>query len=150
MVTTESTLNGILTAWGMDNRLDHHGTGAPAEPCHAAAERSGQDTLADETDEGFGALIGRRLLGHVCDDATSGAHRIVEICRAHPVRPYLVEGGGRGFRIPKGWSMGDGHWETVKEFERLWWSKAGDIVVECYGDRLPTVCRDDRESGIKE
>ena len=71
----------------------------------------------------------------------SGADRIVELCRAYPVRPYLVEGGGRGFTIPNSWGANETNWAVVKEFEMLWWSDAGDAIVERYADRLPMVGR---------
>lgn len=60
---------------------------------------------------------------------------------AYPVRPYLVEGGGRGFTIPNGMGANETNWAVVKEFERLWWSEAGDEIVERFADKLPMVGR---------
>ena len=158
MVTTETTLNGILSAWGMGGEPDHPtislqtaGTAAPVEPSPSDAgrnEQRGEGAVPSPTEpepkaEGFGASIGRRLLGNVCDKSVvaSGADRLVELCRAYPVRPYLVEGGGRGFTIPNGWGANETNWAVVKEFERLWWSEAGDEIVERFADKLPMVGR---------
>ena len=33
------------------------------------------------------------------------------------------------------------NWAVVKEFERLWWSEAGDEIVERFADKLPMVGR---------
>ena len=82
MVTTETTLNGILSAWGMGGEPDHPtislqtaGTAAPVEPSPSDAgrnEQRGEGAVPSPTEpepkaEGFGASIGRRLLGNVCD-----------------------------------------------------------------------------------
>ena len=156
MVTTKTTLNGILSAWGMDGEPappispQAAETAAHAEPIPSDAghEQTGEGAAPSPGDqepktEGFGASIGRRLLGNVCDksEVASGANRIVELCRKYPVRPYLVVGGGRGFNIPNGWGANETNWAVVKEFEMLWWSEAGDAIVECYADRLPMVGR---------
>ena len=160
MVTTETTLNGILSAWGMDSEPDPPippqaaETLAHAEPIPSDHPMPGMSRLGrglpnpraalEPKADGFGASIGRRLLGNVCDksEVASGANRIVELCRKYPVRPYLVDGGGRGFKIPNGWGANETNWAVVKEFERLWWSEAGDSIVERYADRLPMVGRD--------
>lgn len=164
MVTTETTLNGILSAWGMDSEPDHPaippqtaGTAVPVEPSTSDAgrnEQTGEGAVPSPTEpepkaEGFGASIGRRLLGNMCDKSAGagGADRIVELCRAYPIRPYLVEGGGRGFTIPNGWGANETNWAVVKEFERLWWSEAGDEVVERFADKLPSVERSLWEKG---
>ena len=158
MVTTETTLNGILSAWGMDSEPDPPAipqqTGGTAAPVGPRLSDTGQNeqtvkgavpspTEPEPKAEGFGASIGRRLLGNVCDKSVvaSGADRLVELCRAYPVRPYLVEGGGRGFTIPNGWGANETNWAVVKEFERLWWSEAGDEIVERFADKLPSVER---------
>ncbi len=158
MVATETTLNGILSAWGMDSGPDHPtippqtaGAAVPVEPSTSDAgrnEQMGEGAVPSPAEpeskaEGFGASIGRRLLGKVCDKSAgaSGADRIVELCRAYPIRPYLVEGGGRGFTIPNGWGANETNWAVVKEFERLWWSEAGDDIVERFRDKLPSVER---------
>lgn len=160
MVTTETTLNGILSAWGMDGEPDPSAMLTQNAESPAPGEHNaGQDKTADATapslsetepaaqEDGFGAGIGRRLLGNACNknDVAGGANRIVELCRKHPVRPYLVEGGGRGFTTPNGWGTNETNWAVIKEFEQLWWSAAGDAVVERFGDRLPTICRECRE-----
>ena len=158
MVTTETTLNGILSAWGMGGEPDHPtislqtaGTAAPVEPSPSDAgrnEQRGEGAVPSPTEpepkaEGFGASIGRRLLGNVCDKSVvaSGADRLLGLWRAYQVRPYLVEGGGRGFTIPNGWGANETNWAVVKEFERLWWSEAGDEIVERFADKLPMVGR---------
>ena len=164
MVTVETTLNGILTAWGMDSKPEPVSlppqAGKPAVPAGPDSLHAGRTEhpradavlLSGEPEpqtEGFGARIGRALLGNVCDKSAvaCGAERIVELCRAYPVRPYLVEGGGRGFTIPNGWGANETNWAVVKEFERLWWSEAGDDIVERFGDKLPSVERSVWEKG---
>lgn len=86
---------------------------------------------------------GPQALGKRKLDIDRDARRIVEIVRTYPVRPYLVEGGGSGFVAPHDAAWRDEHENIVREFAALWWTAAGDAVIERYGDRLPVVPNDE-------
>lgn len=93
--------------------------------------------------ESWCADVGRKLLGKESSDIDRDARRIVEIVRTYPVRPYLVEGGGSGFVAPHDAAWRDEHENIVREFAALWWTAAGDAVIERYGDKLPVVPNDE-------
>lgn len=102
----------------------------------------GEAPFPDPTQETFCTRVGGRLLGHECRDVDQGARRLVYLVRHYPIRPYLVHGGGSGIHIAAGAAWKEEHDALIREFSNLWWSAAGDAVIERYGDKLPMMTQD--------
>lgn len=105
----------------------------------ATVEIAEDEPPFDTPEPGFCAKVGSRFCGWQCDDVDRGARRLVYLVRHYPFRPYLVHGGGSGFHVAASREWREQHSELDKEFSRLWWSAAGDAVIERYGDKLPVM-----------
>lgn len=82
---------------------------------------------------------GGELSGYRCKDLDRAARHLVHLVRTYPFRPYRIEGGGCGVYIsaPRQWQEDNA--ELVASFLRVWWTAAGDAVLDRYSDRLPLV-----------
>lgn len=128
MVTnTNALLQSVIEHWG-------------STPSHENVQ--GEPVFTTPIKEKQCAHIGAMLLGKESEDINRDAQRIVTLVRNYPIRPYRITGGGTGIYIPTGWAAIGNNWEIFKEFSDLWWTAAGDAVLERYKDRLPRRDRD--------
>lgn len=83
------------------------------------------------------AAIGKKLLGNEVDDVNRAAQRLVQLVRQYPFRPYRIQGGGSGIGVPRGWATKTPeNWALYCEFSDLWWSAAGDALIERFGNKI--------------
>lgn len=140
---TKALLDKVSQFW-----TDEEQTQTGAAACPGVEVRNSQPVEENEapfdepTRENFCAYVGGHLLGQKCMDVDQAARRLVYLVRKYPIRPYLVHGGGSGIHIAAGATWKAENDDLIKEFSRLWWSAAGDAVIERYGDKLPVMTED--------
>lgn len=79
-----------------------------------------------------GTFCGRR-----CTDVDRGARHLVYMIRHFPFRPFVTNDGGCGVRVAASTDWQADNADLIDWFHRLWWTAAGDAVLERYRDRLP-------------
>lgn len=112
---------------------------APApnlQPSPVPAGEAGPVESLDEEDEFSCEWIGRNIVGRISEDPEKDAARLEYLMRHYPIRPHLNEGGGSGFEHPHNYEWSQKHDHLVSEFSDLWFTKAGDIIIQKYGSRM--------------
>lgn len=79
-----------------------------------------------------GELCGRR-----CKDVDSGARHLVHMIRNFPFRPYLTTDGGVYIRVAASLDWQADNADLVEFFHRLWWTAAGDAVLDRHRADFP-------------
>ena len=77
------------------------------------------------------------------------AARLCCIMRQYPIKPHLNDTGGYGFTHPYDNDFPAKHWDIISEFSRLFFSPAGEIILQKYGHHmrvLPSPCQPDSEA----
>ena len=73
------------------------------------------------------------------DGLAMDVERLKDIMRVHLIRPHLHEGGGSGFSYPYAGEWRKKNDAVIAEFSKLWFSAAGDVIIEQYGHRMRVI-----------
>lgn len=101
-----------------------------------AGEPAADHTVEPDEDEFSCEWVGMNIVGRKSEAPEADAARLEYLMRHYPIKPYLNEGGGSGIEHPHDYDWQRANDHIVKEFSELWFTKAGDIIIEKYGHRM--------------
>ena len=135
---SSSVLTSLQENWEMARKKQAQPTAPEPEPVPAPVEHPEpeQEEEPRYVAECSCEWVGMKILGQLSEDLERDVARLKEIMHMHPIRPHLHEGGGSGFTYPHNYEWRCEHDELISEFARLWWTRAGDIIIEQWGHRM--------------
>lgn len=131
---SSSVLTSLQENWGL--ALKKQAQPATPEQAPVAQAAPVQEEAPRQVVEHSCEWVGMKILGRICEDLERDVARLKEIMHRHPIRPHLHEDGWSGFTYPRNADWQREHEGLVSEFERLWWTRAGDIIIEQWGHRM--------------
>lgn len=134
---SNSVLASLQANWGTARKKQcSEAPASPVKPAPLLHAEPVQEEAPRQVVEHSCEWVGMKILGQLSEDLDRDVARLKEIMRMHPIRPHLHEGGGSGFTYPNNFEWRQEYDDLISEFARLWWTRAGDIIIEQWGHRM--------------
>ena len=131
-----SQLEALQDKWGIVQAEQHVDKTTVFMP-EPVSQESGQDVPS--TPSFSCEMAGRTLMGYESEDLLADVARLEKIMRHNPIRPHRYEGGGVGFSYPVRGHLREKGWDLICEFSRLLFSRAGDVILSRYQERMDVI-----------